>query len=138
MATNGNNEILFKKSFNISHKLEKLINGFNFSTDPKDGIKDVRIKDIKVASPCETYDFSFAINDNNKSLIDTIKAKNISTDCVIIKEIGLDLIFYDGFLDQRKKKIEVKIEYFNHDKIITNNPTINKYLQCWGLVNQEL
>lgn len=129
----SNNEVLFKSPFNISHKLENLINGFNFPTDPRDGIKDVKVKNITVLSPCETYGFSFAVNDNKKALFDAIKARNFSIKYLLVKEIGLDVIFYDGFVDQTKKKIAVKISYFDQTKTVTN-PVINKYLESWGLL----
>ncbi len=128
------NEVLFRKSFNISQNFEKLIDGFKFSTDPRDGIKDVKIKDVTVVSPCESYDFSFAINDNKKAIFDAIKAKNLSTKCLAVKEIGLDVLFYEGFLDKRKNRIPVKIRYFSQTKTMIKNPVINKYLESWGLL----
>lgn len=130
----NNNEVLFKKSFNISQNFEKLIDGFKFHTDPQDGIKDVKIKDITVVSPCESYDFSFTINDDKKAIFDAIRAKNISTRCVAVKEIGLDVIFYDGVLDEKKNKVPVKIRYFSQNKIAVKHPVINKYLESWGLL----
>lgn len=130
----NNNEVLFKKSFNISQNFEKLIDGFKFHTDPKDGIKDVKIKDITVVSPCESYDFSFAVNDNKKAIFDAIKAKNISVRCLAVKAIGLDVVFYDGFLDKNKKRVPVKINYFGQTKATVRHPIINKYLEHWGLV----
>jgi len=132
--TINNNEVLIKKSFNISHKLEKLIDGFKFHTDPRDGIRDVKIKDITVVSPCESYDFSFAVNDGKRVIFDAIKAKNISTRCLAVKAIGLDVIFYDGFLEKNQKKVPVKINYFSQSKATTKHPAINKYLEVWGLV----
>ena len=120
----NNNEVLFRKSFNISQNFEKLIDGFKFSTDPRDGIKDVKIKDVTVVSPCESYDFSFAVNDNKKAIFDAIKAKNISTRCLAVKEIGLDVIFYEGFLDKKKNRILVKIKYFSHIKTTIKHPII--------------
>lgn len=130
----NNNEVLFKKSFNISDKLEKLIN-FDFSTDPRDGIKDIKIKNIAVTTPCENYNFSFAVNDNKKAILDAIKAKNIAINCLAVKEIGLDVIFYNGFLDRGKKKIAVKIKYFSSNQAI--NPVISKYLESWGLIKAK-
>jgi Tat protein secretion system quality control protein TatD with DNase activity len=137
MIKNNNNEVLIEESFNISRKLEKLIDGFTFFTDPRDGIRDVKIKDITVVSPCESYDFSFAVNSNKKAILDAIRAKNISTNCLAVKEIGLDVIFYDGFLDKRKKRMPIKVKYFNQDEAATKNPTINKYLESWGLVKTK-
>jgi hypothetical protein len=134
MITNNNNEVFIGKSFNISHKLSKLIDGFKFHTDPRDGIKDVKIKDITVVSPCESYDFSFAVNDCKKAIFDAIKAKNISTRCLAVKAIGIDVIFYDGFLGGNKKKIPVRINYFSQTKVALKHPTISKYLEDWGLV----
>jgi Tat protein secretion system quality control protein TatD with DNase activity len=128
------NEVLFRKSFNISQNFEKLIDGFKFSTDPRDGIKDVKIKDVTVVSPCESYDFSFAVNDNKKAILDAIKAKNISTRCLAVKEIGLDVTFYEGFLDKKKNMIPVKIKYFSNIKTTIKHPVINKYLESWGLL----
>ena len=131
----NNNKVLFKKSFNISRSFEKLIDGLKFYTDPRDGIKDVKIKDVTVVSPCESYDFSFAINDNKKAIFDAIKAKNISTRCLVVKEIALDVVFYDGVLDKKKKnKILVKICYFSQCKTTNEHPVINKYLESWGLL----
>lgn len=130
----NNNEVLFKKSFNISQNFEKLIDGFKFHTDPQDGIKDVKIKDITVVSPCESYDFSFVVNDNKKAIFDAIKAKNISVGCIAIKEIGIDVIFYDGVLDQRKNKVPVKIRYFSQNKTAIEHPVISKYLESWGFL----
>lgn len=134
MTIISKNEVLFEKSFNISRIFEKLIDGFKFSTDPRDGIKDVKIKDVTVVSPCESYDFSFVVNDNKKAIFDAIKAKNLSVKCVAVKKIGLDVIFYDGFLGEKKNRIPVKINYFSHNKVKVMNPIISKYLECWGLV----
>ncbi len=130
------NEVLFRKSFNISQNFEKLIDGFKFST-PRDGIKDVKIKDVRVVSPCESYDFSFVINDDKKAIFDAIKAKNISTKCLAVKEIGLDVLFYEGFLDKKKNRIPVKIKYFSQIKTTIKNPVINKYLESWGLLEAQ-
>lgn len=137
MIINNNNEVFIRKSFNISHKLSKLIDGFKFHSDPRDGIKDVKIKDITVVSPCESYDFSFVVNDNKKAILDAIKAKNISTRCLAVKAIGLDVIFYDGFLGGNKKKIPVKINYFSQTKPVFEYPIINKYLEIWGLMKAK-
>lgn len=134
MTINNNNEVFFRKSFNISHNLEKLIDGFKFHIDPRDGIKDVKIKDITVVSPCESYDFSFAVNDSKKAILDAIKAKNISVRCLAVKAIGLDVVFYDGFLDKNKKRVPVKINYFGQIKATVKHPVINRYLEHWGLV----
>jgi hypothetical protein len=134
MTINNNNEVFFRKSFNISHNLEKLIDGVRFYTDPRDGIKDVKIKDITVVSLCESYNFSFAVNDGKKAIVDAIKAKNISMRCLAVKAIGLDVVFYDGFLDKNKKRIPVKINYFGQIKATVKNPIINKYLENWGLL----
>ncbi len=130
----NNNEVLFRKSFNISQNFEKLIDDFKFSTDPKDGIKDVKIKDVTVVSPCESYDFSFAVNDNKKVIFDAIKAKNISTSCIAVKEISIDIVFYEGFLNKKKNTIPVKIKYFSNIKTTINHPVISKYLESWGLL----
>lgn len=137
MTINNKNEVLFRQSFNISHKLEKLIDGFKFHADPRDGIKDVKIKDITVVPPCESYDFSFAVNDGKKAIVDAIKAKNISMRCLAVKAIGLDVIFYDGFLDKNKKKVPVKINYFGQIKATVKNPIIHKYLENWGLLEAK-
>ncbi|MFT5703513.1 MAG: hypothetical protein ACI9TO_000884 [Rickettsiales bacterium] len=137
MITSNNNEVLFKKSFNISHKLENLISNFDFCTDPKDGIKDVRINGIKVVSTCENYDFYFTVSDDSKTLLDTIREKNISIDYPVVKEIDLSVIFYEGFLDKRKQRISVKVKYFDHSEVATTNPIINKYLENWGLVQEQ-
>lgn len=134
MTIINNNEVLFEKSFNISQKFEKLIDGFKFATDPKDGIRDVKIKDVTVVSPCESYDFSFVINDNKKAILDAIKAKNLSVKYIAVKEIGLDVIFYDGFLSENKNRIPVKINYFSQNKVNGANPVISKYLESWGLL----
>jgi len=134
MTKDNNNEVFFRKSFNISHNLEKLIDGFKFHIDPRDGIKDVKIKDITVVSPCESYDFSFAVNDSKKAILDAIKAKNISVRCLAVKAIGLDVVFYDGFLDKNKKKVPVKINYFGQIKATAKHPIINRYLENWGLL----
>ena len=137
-TTMNSNAVLFKKSFNISRSFEKLIDGFKFSTDPRDGIKDVKIKDVTVVSPCESYDFSFAINDNKKAIFDAMKAKNISARCLVVKEIALDIVFYDGVLDKKKNnKIPVKISYFNQHKTASEHPVINKYLESWGLLEVQ-
>lgn len=131
----NSNKVSFKKSFNISRSFEKLIDGFKFYTDPKDGIKDVKIKDITVVSPCESYDFSFAINDNKKAIFDAMKAKNISARCLVVKEIALDVVFYDGVLDKKKNnRMLVKISYFSQCKTTNEHPVINKYLESWGLL----
>jgi len=137
MITNNNNEVLFEKSFNISQNLSKLINNFTFHTDPKDGIKDVKIKDITVVSPCESYNFSFSVNNNKKAILDAIKAKNISIRCIAVKAISLDVIFYDGFLDKNKKRIAVKINYFAQIKTSVKHPVIKKYLEYWGLLKAQ-
>ncbi len=133
----NNNKILFKKSFNISRSFEKLIDGFKFYTDPRDGIKDVKIKDVTVVSPCESYDFSFAVNDDKKAIFDAIKSKNLSARSLVVKEIALDVIFYDGVLDKKKTKIPVKISYFNQSKNTNEHPVINKYLESWGLLEAK-
>lgn len=135
--TTTDSKTLFRKSFNISQNLENLINDFNFSSDPKDGIRDVRIRDITVVSPCENYNFSFVVNGNKKAIADAIKAKNISIRCLAVKELGLDVVFHDGFLNEKNEKIPIKINYFCKNPTTPKNPIIKKYLRRWGLVNAE-
>ena len=48
MTINNNNEVFLENLFNISHNLEKLIDGFKFHIDPRDGIKDVRLKTLTI------------------------------------------------------------------------------------------
>lgn len=134
MTTMHNNEVFIKKSFNISHKLETLINNFSFSTHPKDGIKKVKLKAIKISSLSSSQNLTFEINDNKSSILDAIKAHNISTRKLVIKEISLDVIFCDGFFDKKKKSQLVEIKYFNQNKTKNTNPIIDKYLESWGLI----
>ena len=134
MIKNNNNEVLIEKSFNISQKIGNLIDGFNFSTNPEDGIKDVKIKTLKVGSLSDAQNLTLEINNNKKTILDVIKANNISTNRLVIKEIGLDIKFYDGFYDKGKKSKFVRINYFDQNKTKNTNPVIDKYLESWGLV----
>lgn len=134
---NNSNGIFFEKPFNISNNLEKLVNEFNFYVDPKDGIKNVKIKYITLVSPCESYDLSFVINDNKESLLNAIKSKNLSTRCLAVKEICLDISFHKKLFDDKNKKISVRINYFHKTKPAFKNTIIKKYLKNWGLLNAE-
>lgn len=134
MIKNNNNEVLIEKSFNISQKIGNLIDGFNFSTNPEDGIKDVKIKTLKVGSLSDAQNLTLEINNNKKTILDVIKANNISTNRLVIKEIGLDIKFYGGFSDKGKKSKFVRINYFDQNKTKNTNPVIDKYLESWGLV----
>lgn len=133
MTIPNNKKVLIKKSFNISRKLVELINGFNFTTNPKDGIKNVTIKTIKISSLSDSQNLTLEVNDNKKNILDTIKESNLSINKLVIKEIGLDVIFYDGFSDKKKRSELIKINYFDQNRIKSTNPIIDKYLEYWGL-----
>ena len=123
----------------ITYNLNKLLKPYDFPTDPKDNIKNIKITLVRLSPHNGSCDITINIPNNSERSIYEMAKRWINfeeseiIDIFNIKEIGLAISFY-----KYESPVLVKINAngsHNADNLRKEeHQLVEKYLQYWKLV----
>ena len=118
------------------YNLNKLLKPYNFPTDPKDNIKNVRITKLKLRTYNGECCITLKVPDNGARTIYQVVSRWIDSNNSIVDSLTIYEVSFDVEFDS--KIIAVKLDssgYCNLSNDTKEELLIsNKYLQYWGLI----